>query len=80
MRISPKLKTEKTGFVKKLSELLKLDPRSEVDCMWYDTYEQWDTFEEYVCIRFTSGVVKKINVSADSCYGIIEDVTEAVYG
>ena len=79
MRMRSSERKEKEEFVSKLGQLLKTDPRSDVDRMWYDVFEQWNYYEEYLYIRFNTGVVKKINVTSDSLYAILDEASKAVY-
>ncbi len=80
MKIKESMRKEKTEFVKKMGEMLKIDPRSELKLIVYKVEEQWDWYEEYVEMMFTSGVVKKIKVTGNSDYAILNDVMKAVYG
>lgn len=79
MKIKPAIKKEKDQYVRKMAEMLKLDPRSEVKDVTYEVYEQWDYYEEFVNILFTSGFTRKINVTGNSDYGILDTVARAVY-
>ena len=80
MKIKESMRKEKTEFVKKMGEMLRVDPRSELKQITYKVNEQWDWYEEYIEILFTSGVIKNIRVTGDSCYAILEEVAKAVYG
>lgn len=80
MRIRESMRKEKEQYVRKMAEMLKIDPRSELKELTYEVEEQWDWYEEYIRILFTSGVVIKKQVTGDSDFAILETVTKAVYG
>lgn len=79
MKIRSEMKREKEQYINKMCEMLRIDPRSEVKDVKYEVYEQWDYYEEYVIILFNSGFSKKINVTGNSDYGILDTVVRAVY-
>jgi hypothetical protein len=79
MKIRSEMKREKEQYINKMCEMLRIDPRSEVKDVKYEVYEQWDYYEEYVIILFNSGFSKKINVTGNSDYGILDTVARAVY-
>lgn len=79
MKIRSEMKKEKEQYINKMCEMLRIDPRSEVKDVKYEVYEQWDYYEEYVIILFNSGFSKKINVTGNSDYGILDTVARAVY-
>lgn len=80
MKIKPSIRKEKDLYIKKMAEMLKVDPRSELKELKYDVVESWDWYEEYITILFTSGSSRKLCVTGNSDYGILMDVTRAVYG
>lgn len=79
MKIRSEMKREKEQYINKMCEMLRIDPRSEVKDVKYEVYEQWDYYEEYDHILFNSGFSKKINVTGNSDYGILDTVARAVY-
>ena len=79
MKIRSEMKRAKEQYINKMCEMLRIDPRSEVKDVKYEVYEQWDYYEEYVIILFNSGFSKKINVTGNSDYGILDTVARAVY-
>lgn len=62
-----------------MAEAIKGDSRSEVKEIKYEVEEQWDWYEEYVKILFKSGITVKKRVTGDSCYGLLTDISKAVY-
>ena len=65
----------KAQFVAELGDLLSLHSRAGVRLLKY--YKDSDGFEA-VDILFESGAVKTINVTADSCIAIMQDVAKAI--
>ena len=65
----------KAQFVAELGDLLSLHSRAGV--RWLKYYKDSDGFEA-VDILFESGAVKTINVTADSCVAIMQDVAKAL--
>lgn len=65
----------KAQFVAELGDLLSLHSRAGV--RWLKYYKDSDGFEA-VDILFESGAVKTINVTADSCIAIMQDVAKAI--
>lgn len=65
----------KAQFVAELGDLLSLHSRAGV--RWLKYYKDSDGFEA-VDIIFESGTVKTINVTADSCIAIMQDVAKAI--
>lgn len=65
----------KAAFVAELGDLLSLHSREGI--RWLKYYKDSDGFEA-VDILFESGAVKTINVTADSCIAIMQDVAKAL--
>ena len=80
MKIKPSMKKEKDLYIRKMAEMLKIDPRSELKDLRYEVVESWDWYEEYITILFTSGASRKLCVTGNSDYGILDAVSRAVYG
>lgn len=68
---------DKAGFVQELGELLAnyTSDRTGVKCMEYT--EDRDGFEA-VTVYFANGKERTINVTGDSCLGIMNDVYKAL--
>lgn len=65
----------KADFVAALGKNLRENSREEIFGLTYD--EDSDGFEA-VTILFTSGNTKTVNITADSCIGIMQDVAKAL--
>ena len=66
---------DKKGYTKRVESLLFADPRSEVDSCNYT-----GGHPEVVEIRFIGGYTVKINVTHNSLWAILNEITREVYG
>lgn len=65
----------KAAFVAELGDLLSLHSREGIRWLKYHKYS--DGFEA-VDILFEPGAVKTVNVTGDSCVGIMMDISKAL--
>lgn len=65
----------KADFVRELGELLRRYSREDIECMAYDRDN--DGFEA-VTISYGNGYERTVNVTGDSCLGMMHDLYKAL--
>jgi len=64
----------KKKFIEELGVLLMMYSREEVEKFEYIR----EDFEELVCITYTNGYKKYVNIFGDSCIAVMSDVYKAM--